>query len=370
MFRKISFMIVIMFLITACGGEANTGLKSEGGEVAPELEVVEPVQSQPDDQASAAQVKDQSEQGNTADDSDCQFDRWRITPSVYTYPFDSASDVVIVGLAASNGSEYWGSVTIHWEAHEPQLVVSSGNAYEAFEGPFKIPELPANLFSGRLYHHGYSEPKAIGLGIDTSILPPGFSVRGKVRETWEPYVELHSLVFKVDKGDTVSTIVTSMYLACWLPEDEGSHVAQIEIDLTRDYPSPQFPTGSSFSTLGDPVEIDGLGTFQYQDIQVTSTQYPGFEEMFTLPFNFTNESGSRIETEIVGMIIGSDGFERAFCLAPCMEDGDYTFGFIIADPNQTTGAEIRFLNTPGVGNYKYFWAELTTAKFSVHDLPD
>jgi hypothetical protein len=299
----------------------------------------------------------------------CEPEKWRIIPlAKYEHPLGDGWKLLIVDLALSNQSSYWGEYFINWS----KAIVSTndGYNYSSVIGPMSIPSASGSPYSGEYINGGQigGPPMVVGGGVSTlGSLPPGFSVYNITRLdrfTLKP-ANNHpfSLMFNVADNQSNFVIhVDSSNISCVFPDGttKSEQGPAISLDLQNDIGTVTFPTTveqNQFPEIPSLLDVPGKGTLQY--LNSNRTSWDEYSDLVNLSFQYSSTSGYDTEGKITGYIIGDDGVvTQPGCGNQACSENDKTWygpGYFAAGPGQTYLTDLGFLVAKQASNLKFIW---------------
>jgi hypothetical protein len=276
-------------------------------------------------------VMDGDQQQSTQTNSEaskCESNNWSIYPiNYYRYPQGDGWDFVLVDLAVTNNSKYWGTASMG--PNNFTITTENGFAYAPFQGWFEnVPQNPMSPYSGTTYYqYGF---------ISSNLLPPGFTMIGLMESgVSSGAISRFTFGFKVASQQLHLVLnINNTSVLCVNPDINNASETIPDTSIALENLSlPTLPTNrpaTDFQNITDlSIQIPEFGTINYKN---TAEGTDGMEFSFT----FTNANQGYEETGSIlqSYIIGDDGISRisdcSIALTSCYDQGGYDAG-----PGQT-----------------------------------
>ena len=260
--------------------------------------------------------------------TDCDAKNWSIAPiKYYRYPEGDGWDYVLVDLAVTNNSKYWGAVSMG----PSDFIISTeaGYSYTPFQGWYSnVPQDPKSPYSGTTYYqYGY---------VSSSLIPPGFTTLGLMGSgVSSGAISRFTFGFKVASTQQHLTLNSSnTSVLCVNSDVKNASEAIPDTSVSMDNLSlPTLPSNrpaTDFQNITNlSIPIPNFGTITYKGISEGSD---GMEFGFT--FTNANQGYEEKGSIIQSYFIADDGISRSsdcnVALTPCYDQGGYDAG-----PGQT-----------------------------------
>lgn len=294
----------------------------------------------------------------------CQPEKWKVVPiGKYEFPMQDGWKLIIIEVAIQNQSQYWGSFMV-WPGDNVSVTTEAGFAYPLAQQLYNISTDPPSPYGGRTLNSSID----IRVGVMTSMIAPGFNVRG--RAVSGQYRDVYPYILAFQVADSQNQFILHINYAgvnCILPDgstDSGS-LDPIVLNIDKDMGSVVFPTErpkNDFGSMNEPFTLPDIGTLNFLEIQ-------RYNDGLLFKFNVVNASaGYPMSGELNGYVIGDDGIIRSWdCVntSSCWNPGGFEAG-----PGLTAEGQLEFWVPKNVNNLKFLWFDEQLGIYQVLNVPE